>query len=469
MNGFDSKKSSKPLITLLLLILALSAIGIGVFAFGKGHLTGTPPSIAIQALGGKSSLVLGREDSLEISIANPQSGVCTAGGSIAQGEKSISVLTYMGGESRVLPAYASSKMFKTSLSLTSLMDKGLKEGEATLTLSAVDCSLFRKTASSTSTFTLDLLPPQVSVTSTQHYLNQGGADLALYSVSADTVSSGIQVGPYTFQGYKVPNGSEGARFAFFVFSHELPATTPVEVFAKDGAGNSTKITLTPAKFFPKTFKSDKIMVDDAFIANKVMAIIGQTKGATPQGKPLDNFIFVNNELRRQNTEFLRSLGQQSAETFFWKDAFHRLVNTAPEASFADYRTYYYNGEEVDKQVHLGFDLASFKNTPVFAAGSGKIVYADYLGIYGNTVIIDHGYGLTSLYGHLSEIAVRLGELVKQDQPVGKSGETGLAGGDHLHFSMLIQGVQTNPIEFWDQHWIDDHVYLRLSKELFGKN
>ena len=142
-----------------------------------------------------------------------------------------------------------------------------------------------------------------------------------------------------------------------------------------------------------------------------------------------------------------------------------MGNAAIEASFADYRSYLYQGAKVDEQVHLGFDMAVTERYPIQASGRGRVVFAGYLGIYGNTIVIDHGYGLMTLYGHLSGIDVHEGDMVERAQKIGNSGATGLAAGDHLHFSMLIDGVQTNPIEFWDQHWIDDHVTLRLGKSL----
>jgi murein DD-endopeptidase MepM/ murein hydrolase activator NlpD len=116
---------------------------------------------------------------------------------------------------------------------------------------------------------------------------------------------------------------------------------------------------------------------------------------------------------------------------------------------------------VDQQVHLGFDLAVTSHTPVVASNDGKVVWAAPLGIYGNCIVVDHGYGLQSIYGHLSEIAVKEGDMVKRGQAMGKSGSTGLAGGDHLHFSMQVDGVQINPVEWWDEHWINDHVRKRI--------
>jgi murein DD-endopeptidase MepM/ murein hydrolase activator NlpD len=141
--------------------------------------------------------------------------------------------------------------------------------------------------------------------------------------------------------------------------------------------------------------------------------------------------------------------------------FHPFTNNAVESAFADRRTYVYKGKEVDQQTHLGFDLASFTGMKILAANRGKVVFADEMGIYGNCVILDHGMGVQSLYGHLSSIGVKAGEMVEKEQEMGRSGMTGLAGGDHLHFTMLVNGHMVNPVEWWDAHWIQDRILRKL--------
>jgi murein DD-endopeptidase MepM/ murein hydrolase activator NlpD len=132
-----------------------------------------------------------------------------------------------------------------------------------------------------------------------------------------------------------------------------------------------------------------------------------------------------------------------------------------EANFADYRTYMYNGQVVDHQTHLGFDLAGVEHMPVAAANDGVVVFAGFLGIFGNAVVIDHGCGLQSLYGHMSSFAVKEGEQVKRGQVIGRSGQTGLAAGDHVHFTILLDGIPVNPVEWWDPHWIHERIEVKL--------
>jgi murein DD-endopeptidase MepM/ murein hydrolase activator NlpD len=179
------------------------------------------------------------------------------------------------------------------------------------------------------------------------------------------------------------------------------------------------------------------------------------------GDLLAGFLKENGDLRRINADQILVFGKNSAPEMFWKGPFVQLGNSKVEAAFADARTYIYNGKDVDQQTHLGFDLAVTANVPVLAANAGKVVNADWLGIYGNCVIIDHGLGVQSLYGHLSSIDVKVGDMVTRGQTLGRSGQTGLAGGDHLHFTMLVGGHPVNPVEWWDPHWIQDRVERKL--------
>ena len=127
------------------------------------------------------------------------------------------------------------------------------------------------------------------------------------------------------------------------------------------------------------------------------------------------------------------------------------------SNFAEMRTYLYGGREIDKQVHYGYDLASTRQSSVPAANRGAVVFAGPLTIYGNTVIVDHGLGLQTLYAHLSSIEVKVGDVVARGQELGRTGATGLAMGDHLHFEVLVNGVSVTPLEWWDAKWIRDHI------------
>ena len=183
---------------------------------------------------------------------------------------------------------------------------------------------------------------------------------------------------------------------------------------------------------------------------------------SPEGR-LKGFLEINGHLRKKNGEYIASLAAKSQPRLLWTEAFKQMMNSQVESRFADRRTYFFENKEIDRQVHLGFDLATVQQAPVHASNEGVVAHADFLGIYGNCVIIDHGLGVMSLYAHLSHIAVKVGDTVKKDQEIWRTGSTGLAGGDHLHFTMLVQGVPVNPVEWWDPHWLQDRVFRKISE------
>jgi len=193
----------------------------------------------------------------------------------------------------------------------------------------------------------------------------------------------------------------------------------------------------------------------------VPEIMLRTPALQDRGTLLDNYLLVNGELRRRNAEELVELARDSPPAFLWNEPFGSLPNGKVMSSFADQRTYLYEGRPVDEQTHLGFDLASVARAPVPAANRGVVKLARYFGIYGNTVVLDHGHGLMSLYAHLSTIDVKEGQEVERGAVLGRTGATGLAGGDHLHFSMLVRGLPVNPREWWDANWIRDRISRKL--------
>jgi len=297
-------------------------------------------------------------------------------------------------------------------------------------------------------------PPLVSADGEQHYINQGGSETVLISPSGYWTEAGVKVGKYTFRSFAMPGGKPG-RFSLYAFPWDLPEDAVPEVFARNPAGAEATARFN-YKLFPKPARKRDLNIDDAFL-ERVLSDI--QPGVT--GDLLTRFLDVNRNMRRQNNQTLADLRFKTEERFLWNEPFQQQPNSKVESVFADDRSYLYKGKKVDEQVHLGFDLSITRHVPIEASNDGKVVYASRLGIYGNCVVLDHGYGLQSIYGHLSQIDVKVGDMVRKKQVIGRSGSTGLAGGDHLHFSMQLDGVQVNPVEWWDGHWIKDHVRNRL--------
>jgi murein DD-endopeptidase MepM/ murein hydrolase activator NlpD len=318
-----------------------------------------------------------------------------------------------------------------------------------------------------------LEPPRVEVLSTFHYLNQGGAEFVVYRATPADVESGVRVGDQTYPGFPGTGvgirGDGSVHVAFFALLHDQDVNAPISVYARDAAGNEMATPLDH-KVFPKPFARSKIEINDEFLGRVVPAIAAGTpdlKLATGPEDLVVSFLKINGELRRRNGQTLVDLSRKSRPEMLWKDAFQPLVNAAVEAKFADSRTYFYRGREIDRQVHLGFDLAVTAHIPVVAANRGVVAYASDLGIFGNCVVLDHGLGVQSLYGHLSSIDVKVGQSVEKGQVMGRSGMTGLAAGDHLHFTMLVDGRAVNPVEWWDPKWMKDRVFRKIEMAQAG--
>jgi murein DD-endopeptidase MepM/ murein hydrolase activator NlpD len=181
-----------------------------------------------------------------------------------------------------------------------------------------------------------------------------------------------------------------------------------------------------------------------------------------QGKTsMEIFNYVNGQMRDDNFRTLQTICQKSSPKKLWEGTFLRMPRGQPMALFGDKRTYMVGGNAVANSLHLGVDLASTAHAVIEAANDGIVVFTGVLGIYGNSVVIDHGQGLFSLYGHLSTINTAAGKAVKKQEAIGHSGISGLAGGDHLHFSILAGGQFVNPQEWWDPHWIKDNIDKKM--------
>jgi murein DD-endopeptidase MepM/ murein hydrolase activator NlpD len=305
-----------------------------------------------------------------------------------------------------------------------------------------------------------LVPPALSLLSSQHYVAQGGSGVVLYRVGRSSTRDGVRSGAWFFPGAPLPGGGAEDRLALFGVPWDLADDARLRVVAEDDAGNTSEVAFVD-RFFPKPPHRDTIVLDDVFLAKVVPEIRAQTPGLEDLGGLLENYLQINRDLRKKNAEELVALGARSAGAFLWTEPFLPLRNAQVMSAFADQRTYVYQGKDVDAQTHLGFDLAVVAHTPVPAANGGVVLLARYFGIYGNTVVLDHGLGLATLYAHLSSIEVAEGQAVEHGTILGRTGATGLAGGDHLHFTTLVRGLPVNPVEWWDGAWIRDRVASKV--------
>ncbi len=334
---------------------------------------------------------------------------------------------------------------------------GFKDGSAELVVTVADFSWwnwFRGNITiHSSTVTIDTRPPVISVMESPKYIKGGGAGVVVYRVSEPAGRHGVMVNDIFYPGFAMPKRGEGVYGACMGLPHDIAALEKCFVVAADQAGNEAKSPFT-MDLHVRKIVSDKIGLSDAFLSAKLPEFA--TYYPELSGTPVEQFVTVNNDIRQANYKKIQEVCSKFQPERLWDGRFGRMEGS-PKAGYADHRTYLYNNEKIDEQVHLGVDIASLERANVEAANRGIVVFAEYLGIYGNTVILDHGQGIFSLYSHMSQIDVPVGTMVEKGGLLGLTGTTGMAGGDHLHFSMLVNGIFVDPIEWWDEEWVKLHM------------
>ncbi len=442
-------------IALFLVLLAL--LGLGSFRVGPGPQVEIEPNLA----------AIGNRTSIQIAAAEPSRGLSSLKVELVQGER-VEILLEKDYPFRspldIRGALVAHDQVSVEVGRETI--SGLRSGKATIQVTAGRIGSWLRSPDpviEAVVLPVRLSPPSIHVLSKQTYVSQGGCEVVVYRVGDSTVRDGVRAGQWFFPGFELPNSTTGERFALFGLPYDMDGPE-ARLVAIDDAGNEAAVGFID-RFFAKPFKRDSIRISDSFMAKVVPEILAQSTEVEDRGDLLQNYLAINGELRKQNAARLIEFAGHSEPEFLWREAFQALPNAKVTSAFADRRTYVYQDREVDRQDHLGFDLASNSRSPVPAANDGIIVHAGYLGIYGNAVIVDHGYGLQSLNGHLSSVNVQQGQTVAKGETLGLTGETGLAGGDHLHFTILLQGLSVNPIEWWDDHWIRDRLKRKLGPSM----
>jgi len=341
---------------------------------------------------------------------------------------------------------------------------GLPDGDAFLRVAATDWSWRHGFGGNVSEVAIpvaiDRQKPRIRIATGLTYIDRGGAGAVAYSVSEPTARDGVEVGDAFFRGFPEP-GSATGRVALFAVPTDSPPSPAVRVVAEDAAGN-VATAQWPVVVRERELPDANVTLPESFLELTVRDL------ATANGIGTSDlaaaFRQINTEMRRRNEEQIREITARSAPKQLWEGPFEQLANSKVTSRFAEHRSYFVDGGKNSEAIHFGYDLASTAAAPITAANSGRVLFAGDLGIYGNCVLIDHGLGLATLYGHLSRIDVSAGDEVAKGDLLGLSGATGLAGGDHLHFAVLVGGVYVDPIEWWDPAWVRTHIEARLEPQ-----
>lgn len=425
----------------LCIVIIFSALGVGAYTFLKDM---DGPTLRLNPDTGR----LSPTRNISLTLDDPS------------GIRSVSVAVRKNNSSHVVFQKHFSETHPSQTVTFSLKDAGVREGAFDMEIKATDASLAGFGQGNTRTqvipMRMDTQPPRISVKTLPPNVRRGGTGVVQYTLNEEVIHSGIRVGELFFKGYQQ---ADGAYLCFFAFPHNLaPAQYTPEITAEDLAGNITtsRLAMRP---LDRAFRADKIQISDDFL----LRVSQQLHNLAPDAaNPLERYVIINRDVRADNVKFLLETGNKSHNTMLWGGAFARLPRSAARAGFADHRSYIYQGQEIDNQYHLGFDLASLTNAEIPAGNDGVVVFAGDKGIYGNLIVIDHGLGLMSLYSHMSRFSVAPGDAVKKGDIIGYTGSTGMAFGDHLHFGMLVGGVEVTPLEWLDPKWIKDNITGRIT-------
>jgi murein DD-endopeptidase MepM/ murein hydrolase activator NlpD len=395
---------------------------------------------------------LGHKPRLQVVVTAARGNVAGAEVRVVQNGKPVSVFkqdTPLGPRAELPVAFETAPL-------------GLREGPATIEVWSRD-DFWRPLARGTrmvasAPVTIDLTPPKLDVLGATRYVSPGGAALVAFRAT-DAVRTDVTVGARTFPSHPYGPPEKNARIALIALPYDYTTSMPMTITARDEADNVASRAV-PGELKPRAFPRDTIKLTEAFLQAKVPELLPQR----PPSQPLiEGFLIINRDQRKQAEAEKLKVGEHTAEQPLWQGPFVQPRNTKVFSNFAETRTYLYDGRNVDTQVHYGYDLASTRQSPVPAANAGVVAFAGPLTIYGNAVIVDHGLGLQTLYAHLSSIDVKQGDQVKKGQELGRTGTTGLAVGDHLHFEVLVSGVSVTPLEWWDAKWIRDRVNRPLKQ------
>jgi len=318
---------------------------------------------------------------------------------------------------------------------------------------------------------IDKKRPQLSAVANSYKIKKGGAALVIFKAKDDNLKNiYIQTNfgkifkaqPFYKEGYYI------SLLAWPVTENSFRAT----IVAIDNADNIAKVTV-PLYLKEKKYRTSYIKLSDKFLNGKIAELAEEfveTQGVTDS---IEQFKIINEDVRAKNEKLIHDITSKVSTDMisnFKMKKMYPLKNAAIVAHFGDHRKYSYKGERISESYHLGLDMASNAMAKIKPQNSGDVVYADYNGLYGNMPIIHHGLGLYTLYGHCSSLNIASGDSIRAGAQIANTGKSGYAMGDHLHFGVLIQGIEVRPAEWMDSTWMKLNIsnVIKDAKEIIDR-
>jgi murein DD-endopeptidase MepM/ murein hydrolase activator NlpD len=460
MRNRSNKKSGSKIVTLLVLLALLG---------GAGYIYTAPEfEREIPTIQSENNIFWNRSDAIKVALSDNE-GLKSFELVLSDGTQSIIVgqgtFDTLTKDKTLLVKYPKSKVLDP------------KANKLTLKISVTDKSMWNMLQGNSSEKTIDInvdyRKPNVNILANSYMIIQGGSALVVFQASDDNLDTlYIEAGGNKFkaQPYK-KEGYYAALIAWPFDTKEFKA----KVVAIDKAKNKRAADI-PFYLKNHKYKVSWIKASDKFIDGKITDLASNDPEYANIDDKLERFVAINETMRLKNEELIHSLSKVVSSEVLekWKvTKFYPLRNGQRVASYGDERHYYYKTKDnkVSHSFHVGYDLASTKMATIKTSNAGTVVYANENGIYGNMPMIDHGLGLYSLYGHCSQLLVNEGDEVSVGQAIAKTGVSGLALGDHLHFGLLVQGIEVRPVEWFDQSWIRkniDNIFRDADKIIEGK-
>lgn len=332
-------------------------------------------------------------------------------------------------------------------------EAGFTDGEALL-VAVVKFPLLGERELFKEKLKVDLTPPQIEVLHKPRRLIVGEPGVLEVKVSEPVSFIYLQLGEAKFP--LLPNGKGEYTTIFTAPLFLLKEPERYFIVAQDLAGNKVE------KFLPVVVKLKKFRTERFYLKKETLERLVLKFFDNPDNL-VEKFKIINERFRKEDEERLIKLSSLSENSFHPYGRFLQLPGSKPTAYYGDHRFYYYEGHLISEAYHKGLDLAKYRHAPVVAANDGKVIFTGRLKIYGNVILIDHGYGLITLYAHLNDFAVKEGQYVKKGEVIGHTDSTGLALGDHLHFGVLVWGYATNPIFYFDRRYLNYYLYPYFRK------
>ncbi|MBN2817195.1 MAG: M23 family metallopeptidase [Campylobacterales bacterium] len=319
---------------------------------------------------------------------------------------------------------------------------------------------------------IDKKRPQLSIVNNSYSISRGGSALVIFKADDANLDKLYIEGnhdkafkPQAF--YK--DGYYISLLAWPVVDSDFKAT----VIATDMAGNVAK-AYVPLYLKEKSYKVSNIKLSDKFLKGKIADLAEEFAETQGIEGSLEQFKIINEDVRAKNELLIHDLASKVKEDkveAFHMNKMYPLKNAQVVAHFGDHRKYYYDGDFISESYHLGLDLASNAMAAIKPQNGGEVVFSDYNGLYGNMPMISHGLGLYTLYGHCSSVKVATGENVMKKETIANTGKSGYAMGDHLHFGVLVQGIEVRPQEWMDSQWIKLNIddVIKNAKKTIDRN